>query len=547
MFRRTMGSRLRKVALACIAVLALATSPFVTSQTAAQAAPVAGFNAGNIISDSAFYNGNAMSAAEVQGFLNQKVPRCTIGDVSYKMPGSVERTQNPVAANCLKDLRITTQTKAANAYCGTYVGAANETAALIIAKVGQACGISQKVLLVMLEKEQSLVTDSWPTVRMFNYAMGWGCPDSGPGNTANCDSDGAGFAYQVYQSAWQFKVYKASPNRWNFKAHQTNTIQWHPNAGCGTSQVYVENSATAALYIYTPYRPNQAALNAGWGTGDGCSSYGNRNFYLFYTTWFGSVQGFEVTGDFETYWLSRGAEAGIFGVPTGPEVFVTGGGGGRLQNFSGGVVFRGERTNATVGIPFGGEYGLYNDLGGYNGILGWPTAEIHITDWGFFRGYDNGYVAASAATVASVRFGPVYEFYNQLGGFSGLLGIPTGEQFSASSASRGIVQSFKNGLIVTEPTGDNPRYMISGPIYDHYNTFEGGLQGSLGLPTASPIATTNGTVQQDFTGGRLIQLSGGEVVSVKGEAWKALQIHETENARLGSLVGEPLRMGDRNL
>src|SRR5699024_261440 len=40
-----------------------------------------------------------------------------------------------------------------------------------------------------------------------------------------------------------------------------------------------------------PYQPNRAALNAGYGTGDGCSAYGNRNFYNYFTDWFGSTQG----------------------------------------------------------------------------------------------------------------------------------------------------------------------------------------------------------------------------------------------------------------
>ncbi|MFZ1523014.1 MAG: hypothetical protein WAS94_03260, partial [Candidatus Saccharimonadales bacterium] len=40
----------------------------------------------------------------------------------------------------------------------------------------------------------------------------------------------------------------------------------------------------------TPYRPNQAALNNLYGTGDGCSAYGNRNFWRFYTDWFGSTR-----------------------------------------------------------------------------------------------------------------------------------------------------------------------------------------------------------------------------------------------------------------
>ena len=52
--------------------------------------------------------------------------------------------------------------------------------------------------------------------------------------------------------------------------------------------MYIENKATALLYIYTPYQPNTAALAAGAGEGDSCSAYGNRNFSIIYTGWFGN-------------------------------------------------------------------------------------------------------------------------------------------------------------------------------------------------------------------------------------------------------------------
>ena len=61
-------------------------------------------------------------------------------------------------------------------------------------------------------------------------------------------------------------------------------------AGCGGSDVYIENKATALLYIYTPYQPNEAALAAGAGEGDSCSSYGNRNFSIIYRGWFGDAR-----------------------------------------------------------------------------------------------------------------------------------------------------------------------------------------------------------------------------------------------------------------
>lgn len=51
--------------------------------------------------------------------------------------------------------------------------------------------------------------------------------------------------------------------------------------------MYLESFGTSALYNYTPYQPNQAALNNMYGSGDGCSAYGNRNFWRIFNDWFG--------------------------------------------------------------------------------------------------------------------------------------------------------------------------------------------------------------------------------------------------------------------
>jgi hypothetical protein len=80
-----------------------------------------------------------------------------------------------------------------------------------------------------------------------------------------------------------------SPNWYTPYILGNNFINYNPNRACSGTTVNIQNRATQALYNYTPYQPNQAALNAGYGSGDGCSSYGNRNFFLYFTDWFGST------------------------------------------------------------------------------------------------------------------------------------------------------------------------------------------------------------------------------------------------------------------
>ena len=68
------------------------------------------------------------------------------------------------------------------------------SAAQIIYNAAQEYGISPKVLLVLLKKEsQNVLNDNWPVKGQYKYAMGYGCPDSGPNYTAACVNSKAGF------------------------------------------------------------------------------------------------------------------------------------------------------------------------------------------------------------------------------------------------------------------------------------------------------------------------------------------------------------------
>jgi hypothetical protein len=263
--------RIRLLAVAAaFALLASGFTAIAGAAAPAQALSGSDFNPGNIISDAKFFNGQAMDVGSIQGFLNSQVPSCRAG------------------YTCLKSWTETTGSRPADAMCGAYNGAANESAATIIYKVGVVCGVSQKVLLVLLQKEQSLVTDSFPSAGQFRSATGFACPDTAP-----CDAEYYGFYNQVYKAAWQYKRYTNPPGTSAFftwyPIGQTSSVRYHPNAACGSSPVVIQNKATAGLYYYTPYQPNAVALsNLYGGQSDGCSSYGNRNFWRLYWDWFGS-------------------------------------------------------------------------------------------------------------------------------------------------------------------------------------------------------------------------------------------------------------------
>ncbi|MDB5185891.1 MAG: hypothetical protein JWL85_414 [Candidatus Saccharibacteria bacterium] len=247
------------------------------------------FQAGRIMDDGVFFNPNNMSVQQIQEFLNAKVPVCDTNGTQMHSSGMTRAAYGaskgyPAPFICLKDYRQDTTNKSAEAGLCNGHTAGNKSAAQIIGEVANSCGVSPKVLLVLLQKEQSLVTDDWPWSVQYRSATGYGCPDTAP-----CDAEYYGFFNQVYAAARQFKVYAKNPASYNYRSLRDNFILYNPNTACGGSNIYIQNQATAGLYVYTPYQPNQAALNNLYGSGDGCSAYGNRNFWRMFNDWFGST------------------------------------------------------------------------------------------------------------------------------------------------------------------------------------------------------------------------------------------------------------------
>ncbi|KRD44632.1 hypothetical protein ASE38_11150 [Cellulomonas sp. Root930] len=267
----TVARTTRLVLTALFSALVALAAVVTASGPPAQAADLSRFDPGFIVSDAVFFNSTAMNAGTVQSFLDQKGSACVPADGN----------------TCLKSYVESTTTRAATNRCTEYVGAATERSSTIIAKVAAACGVNPQVLLVTLQKEQGLVTAlTGKSASTYQKAMGYGCPD-----TAACNALYYGFFNQVYSAASQFRNYALNPGSYSHRAGLVNNVRFHPNAACGTSPVLIRNQATAGLYNYTPYQPNGVALAAGYGTGDSCSSYGNRNFFSYFSDWFGSPTG----------------------------------------------------------------------------------------------------------------------------------------------------------------------------------------------------------------------------------------------------------------
>lgn len=140
-------------------------------------------------------------------------------------------------------------------------------AADIIWRAAQQHGISPKFILVLLQKEQSLVEDDNPTQKQLDWAAGYAVCD-------DCSMDDPaiqrwkGFGKQVNSATMQFSdgyladIAATGLTQNTFGPGETVTID-------GTS-VTPLNAATAALYAYTPHL------------------HGNMNFAAIWDRWFGA-------------------------------------------------------------------------------------------------------------------------------------------------------------------------------------------------------------------------------------------------------------------
>jgi hypothetical protein len=228
------------------------------------------YNPSALISDSLFTAKTSMSAADIQTFL-----------VNHN--SGLKSTTDVEDCGSTSDSHYSYFTTVYS--CGSRVSAAQ-----IIYDSAQAYGISPKVILGTLQKEQSLVTTPNPTTSQLNCAMGY----------RSCGI--VGFFAQVDYASWQFRAYielmtgnsywGKSPASYpcanagyiNSGATRVYSTGLYPgrtvtfdNPGGTAQTITIANAATAGLYCYTPYVGPYA--QTGYS--------GSYNFVINYQQWFG--------------------------------------------------------------------------------------------------------------------------------------------------------------------------------------------------------------------------------------------------------------------
>ena len=116
--------------------------------------------------------------------------------------------------------------------------------------------INPKYLLVLVQKEMSLLTDTSPKQTQYDWATGYGCFDN-----QSCNNKYKGFYRQVNSAAAQTRYYLDNIQEFNYRPGRTYAID-------GQS-VTPKNTATAGLYNYTPH------------------IHGNELFWNLWNTYFG--------------------------------------------------------------------------------------------------------------------------------------------------------------------------------------------------------------------------------------------------------------------
>jgi len=245
----------------------------------------AAYDGSRLIDNNVFLDANSMNSAQIQQFLVDK--GAGLASMSF-----------PLTCGAPSDTATMNAYAAVSAPCGQTVPAST-----IIYYAAQIYGLSPRVILSTMQKEQSLTTAVNPADWQINQAMGYGCPDSG-----NCSST-SNFFYQIDNGTWAL--------RYHFERANRNNSWWNNGSNvCGGSSIYrstglyagatvtfkddngtsyatytLANAATASFYCYTPHAYNNPQGLYGlpvMGT-TGLYYSGSYNFVSWFERWFGST------------------------------------------------------------------------------------------------------------------------------------------------------------------------------------------------------------------------------------------------------------------
>jgi len=202
------------------------------------------------------------SAIIVLAFLLISLIPCSVKAVDFD-PGYLISDSEITDYQALDQIAIQNFLQQRNGTLENYLtfdkGGNPKTAVQAFFEISQNWMINPKYLMILTQKEQSLLEDPSPSQKQYDWATGYGICD-------NCSMDDPdvqrfkGFYRQVNSAAAQTRYYMDNITEFNYQPGKTYTID-------GQS-VKMKNTATAGLYNYTPHL------------------HGNQNFWNLWTLYF---------------------------------------------------------------------------------------------------------------------------------------------------------------------------------------------------------------------------------------------------------------------
>lgn len=280
-----------------IAVAFIFSAMFNASMVAAQEAVLPGFDPNKLIDDKVFSDTRTFGGPEgIQKFLESK--NSILANTSAEFIAKLKEPTSKAHKELMEDPRPGLSKP--------------RTAAELIWDASQSSGLNPQVILVKLNKEQSLITGHQNTApdrlqRALDFSMGFGCPDTQP-----CGEIYRGFYAQIFGGVDSennrylgaakslMKSFTTPGGRGPYynggvaKIGDTivldNTLGGYQGVEAKQS-IKLSNAATAALYRYTPHVFN-----------------GNYNFWRFFNSWFRYPNGtmLKLSGETEVYILQNG-------------------------------------------------------------------------------------------------------------------------------------------------------------------------------------------------------------------------------------------------
>lgn len=145
-------------------------------------------------------------------------------------------------------------------YMAIDIDGKKKLASEIIYRAAIEYSINPQVIITLIQKEQTLVTQFPKKSTQLDWATGFGAYDG-----RRPVERFRGFTTQIDRAAWRLQYFLEHPWEFRYRAGQTYRIDWH--------KVTPQNTATAALYNYTPHLK------------------GNKLFFAIWKKWFAKIDG----------------------------------------------------------------------------------------------------------------------------------------------------------------------------------------------------------------------------------------------------------------